>query len=63
MLKIIIKLKILRIHRRKQAEIKEKGKKGKITKAPPLSNLPPVVGIDNLDGCTRDHNRIEQPLL
>jgi hypothetical protein len=37
-------------------KIKEKGK-GKITKAPPLSNLPRVVDIDSLGCCTLAHNR------
>jgi hypothetical protein len=57
-LKIKIKLKI-GVYKLK---IKEKGKR-KITKAPPFSNLPPVVGIDNLESCNLAHNRIEQPLL
>jgi hypothetical protein len=43
-------------------KIKEKGKEKK-SKAPPFSNLPPVVGIDNLGGCTLAHNRIGHPLL
>jgi hypothetical protein len=43
-------------------KIKEKGK-GKKTKALPLSNLLPVVGVDNLGGYTIAHNRIEHALL
>jgi hypothetical protein len=38
------------------------GKENK-TKAPPSSNLPPMVGIDNLGGCTLAHNRIEHPII
>jgi hypothetical protein len=37
--------------------------KGKKTKAPPLSNLPPLVGIDNLDHYTLARNSIELLLL
>jgi hypothetical protein len=39
----------------------KKGKEKK-TKAPPSSNLPPVVGIDNLGNCTLAHNRFGHPL-
>jgi hypothetical protein len=42
--------------------LKKRGK-GKITKAPPLSNLPLVVDIDSLGYCTLAHNRIAPLLL
>jgi hypothetical protein len=43
-------------------KIKENGKR-KITKAPPLSNLPSVVDIDSFGCCTLAHNRIAPLLL
>jgi hypothetical protein len=66
MLKIKVKIKVKAentTQRRIQAENYRKGGKGKITKAPPLSNLPPVVDIDSLDCCTLAHNRIAPLLL
>jgi hypothetical protein len=47
--------------RKHKPKIKEKGKR-KETKDPPSSNLPPVVDIDNLDGCTLAHSKIGHPL-